>query len=99
MHYSTNPEDRYSFISGLRELADFLVVHQAMPVPQHAQIYVIAEKTDKGGTRTVGEVARILGVPIQDETERGGHCTATRAFGNIELRIVSVTDQSTDDAA
>lgn len=84
-------EHRYAFISGLRELADYLGGHPDVPVPDYSTtIHVIAAPMEEGGARWVDEVADLLGVPVEDRTGRNGNYTATRNFGPIEFRIVSI---------
>ena len=90
MHTAT-PLDRQAFITGLRELADYLASHTAVPVPLHGtSINVYVAETENGGREMVNEMATLLGARVDDETADGGHYTTTRDFGPVGYRFVSI---------
>jgi hypothetical protein len=91
MHYTTLPATREQFITGLRELADYLEAHPAVPVPVYGtDITVGADPTEDGGRGQVAHIAAMLGATITDDTRQGGHFTATRMFGPIGYTVVSI---------
>lgn len=91
MLYTTGPDTRAWFITSLRQLADYLATHPAVPVPTGTSpIYLHADITEDGGREQVGHIARLLDAPVSDEIARGGHCTAARGFGLIEYKAVSI---------
>jgi len=91
MYYTTQPTARTGFITGLRELADYLDSHPAVPVPSYGtDITVGADPTEDGGRGQVNYISAMLGVPVTDDTRQGGHLTATRMFGPIGYTVVSI---------
>jgi hypothetical protein len=82
---------RADFIAGLRALADYLDVNPAVPVPAlSTDVLVHARGADELAFAEVDRVAGLLGVPVCDETARGGHYTAVRTFGPVEYRCVAI---------
>lgn len=89
--HTANPLDRQAFITGLRELADYLVSHPDAPVPLYGTIInVHVAETENGGREKVNEMAALLGTRADDETAIGGHYTTTREFGLVGYRFVSI---------
>ena len=100
-YYSTDPGARGRFIRALRELAEFLDRHPAIPVPKHgATILLHAAMTEDGGRAEVDRIARLMDTAVNDETARGGHYWAVRNFGPIGYEVVAITtaSQATFDA-
>jgi hypothetical protein len=91
-YYTTDPGAKGRFISALRELADYLDRHPAIPVPKHgATIALHAATADDGGRAQVDRIAGLLDAAVNDETARGGHYWAVRNFGPIGYEVVAIT--------
>jgi hypothetical protein len=91
MLYSTDPKTRTEFINSLRVLAGFLDSNPDIPVPKFGtDIIVHATTYEDGGRQEVTRLARLLDVAVSDETPEG-HCRATRMFGVIEYRVISIS--------
>ena len=91
-HYTTDPGARARFIRALRELADYLDRHPAIPVPKTGETITLhASCADYGGRAQVDQIARLLDVGICDETARGGHYWVIRQFGPIGYEIVAIS--------
>ena len=91
MHYTTDSGSRAYFSTALRQLADYLDAHPAVPTPTGTiSIVLHANVTEDGGREQVTHIARILGVPVCDATARGGHVSATRRFGPIDYEVCSI---------
>ena len=91
MFYTTHPEARQAFTWSLRELADHIDRHRALPVPTHgATILLHADAAEDGGRAQVDYIARLLDTEVCDETASGGHYSAARAFGVIGYQITSI---------
>jgi hypothetical protein len=89
----TGPEHRSRFISGLRQLADYLDANPAVPAPAYgATVIVHAESTDQGGKDEVNAIAAQLGTPVCDDTAAGGHYVTERAFGPVTYRAVAIPE-------
>ncbi len=86
---------RWAFIAGLRDLADYLAAHPAVPVPEHGtEIIVHAASTDDGGCAQVDRFARQLGVPVENELAYCGHYRAARSFGPVGYRMTAISDHA-----
>jgi hypothetical protein len=86
-------DHRQAFIAGLRDLAQYLASHPAVPVPGHgAEILLSANSTDDGGCAQVDRFARQLGVTPQDELAHTGHYSAARSFGPVGYRMTAISD-------
>jgi hypothetical protein len=93
MFYTTHPEARQAFTRSLRELADYIDQHRAIPVPAHgATISLHADAAEDGGRAQVDYIARLLDAKVCDETATGGHYSAARAFGVIGYEITSIPE-------
>ena len=91
MLYTTHPETRQAFTRSLRELADHIDQHRALPVPAHgAAILLHADAAEDGGRAQVDYIARLLDTEVCDETASGGHYSAARAFGVIGYEITAI---------
>ena len=91
MLYTTSSEARQAFTRSLRELADHIDRHRALPVPAHgATIVLHADAAEDGGRAQVDYIARLLDTEVCDETATGGHYSAARAFGVIGYQITSI---------
>jgi hypothetical protein len=93
MSFTTEPAIRQAFITGLRDLADYLASHPAVPVPRYGtEIYLSAASTDDGGCAQVRHFARQLGIPAPTSISQSGHYEATRSFGPVGYRITAISD-------
>lgn len=84
---------RTKVITGLRQLADYLEAHPGVPVTRlgwDLNIYPDRADGDAVARAEVDRVATVLGVPVTDETPRGGHYIASRAFGLISYAAVHI---------
>lgn len=83
---------RHQLITGLRELADFLEANPSVPVDEYGDIVTVFTRdgSDETQRAQVDRVARLLGVDVQDSTDRGGHYLAAKSFGRIRYRIVHI---------
>jgi hypothetical protein len=86
---------RAQTIAGLRELADYLETHPRVPVCALGwDLNVFPQLPTEDLTRAeIDRIAAILGVPVSDETGRGGHYTVTRSFGLVSYRAICVPDR------
>ena len=92
MSFTTDPETRQALITGLRDLADYLDRHPAIPVPKHgATILLHAATAEDGGRAQVNRIAELLDTAVNDETARGGHYWAVRNFGPLGYEVVAIT--------
>ena len=91
--FNTDPAVRDQFITGLRQLADYLDAHPDVPVPLYGTtIDVHADFFEVGGKIQVDAVAKMLCVDVQDDTADGGHYTATRTFGFVGYHVVAIPE-------
>ena len=68
MSCTTDPNARQAFVTGLRDLADYLDRHPAVAVPAHGtEILLSAASADDGGCAQVDRFARQLGVRVENE--------------------------------
>jgi hypothetical protein len=84
---------RTQLIDGLRQLADYLDTHPAIPItrcrwellnfPDH-------DGSDQAQRAEVDHVAALLNRIACDETADGGHYTAARSFGPVTYKFVHV---------
>ena len=91
-YYTTDPGAKGRFTRALRELADYIDRHRAIPVPAHgATILLHADAAEDGGRAQVDHIAALLNADIRDETARGGHYWAVRQFGPIGYEIAAIS--------
>ena len=93
MSSTTDPATRQAFITGLRDLADYLDQHPAVAVPAHGtEILLCAASADDGGCAQVDHFARQLGVPVENELAYAGHYRAARSFGPVGYRMTAISE-------
>ncbi len=93
MSPATDTDARQAFITGLRDLADYLDQHPAVAIPAHgADILLSAASADDGGCAEVDYFARQLGVPVENELACSGHYRACRSFGPVGYRMAAISD-------
>jgi hypothetical protein len=86
---------RQAFITGLRDLADYLDAHPAVAIPAHGtEILLSAASADDGGCAQVDHFARQLGVPVENELAYSGHYRAARSFGPVGYRMTAISDHA-----
>ncbi|WP_225850928.1 hypothetical protein [Streptomyces sp. HPF1205] len=87
--YVIKTGDREAFITGLRELADFLTANPAVLVPDHPAFTLIFDAAD-AAAREEGarHAATALGVPAEDIG--GGYLDARRMFGPIAYDVIAI---------
>jgi hypothetical protein len=96
MRETTDQAAREAFITGLRNLADFLDAHWDVPVPRYGtRIQLHAERDDDGRTE-VDQFARQLGTFADDQLTRHGHYEAGKKFGPIDYRMIHITEAAMD---
>ncbi len=87
------PDARQAFITGLRDLADYLDQHPAVAIPAHGtEILLCASSADDGGCAQVDRFARQLGVHVENSLARSGHYEAARSFGPVGYRMTAISD-------
>ena len=93
MSLSTDTATRQAFITGLRDLADYLDRHPAVPVPAYGtEIHLCASSADDGGCAQVNHFARHTGATVENSLARSGHYEAVRSFGPVGYRIIAISD-------
>jgi hypothetical protein len=84
--------DRAAWVTGLRELADFLARHLDVPVPPAWHEGVIHEfpdgDTDAERRAGVDRAAEAMGVPAAETS--GGHYKASVRFGPLAYEVVAI---------
>ena len=93
MSLTTDTATRQAFITGLRDLADYLDRHPAVPVPAYGtEIHLCASSTDDGGCAQVSHFARHTGATVENSLPRSGHYEAVRSFGPVGYRMTAISD-------
>ncbi len=93
MSPTTDPCTRQAFITGLRDLADYLASHPAVPVPLYGtEIHLCANSTDDGGCAQVDRFARQLNAAVENRIAHSGHYEAVRSFGPVGYRMIAISD-------
>jgi hypothetical protein len=92
MSFTTDPDARHAFITGLRDLAGYLASHPAVPVPRYGtEILLSANSTDDSGCAQVDHFARQLGVSPDDDLADLGRYSAVRSFGPVGYRMTAIS--------
>jgi hypothetical protein len=95
MSFTADPGTRQAFITGLRDLADYLDRHPAVPVPAYGtEIHLCASSTDDGGCAQVSHFARHTGATIENRLAHCGHYEAARSFGPVGYRMIAISEQA-----
>jgi hypothetical protein len=88
--FSTDPDDRHDFISGLRALADYLEARPGMPVSHYgATISVIAADVEDGGRAEIYHMSGCLGAPVI--TAGDGTLQTGKTFGSVTYRAFAMS--------
>ena len=83
---------RAKAISGLRQLADYLDAHPDVPVAPFGWDPKHLPRPARGRRRAAGRGRQgpaVLGVPVTDDTARGGHYTADRMPASRPASLLS----------
>ena len=92
---TTDLSTRQAFITGLRDLADYLDQHPAVAIPEHGtDILLSAASADDGGCAQVDRFARQLGVPVENSLAYDGHYRAARSFGPVGYQMTAISDHA-----
>jgi len=95
MSPTTDTATRQAFITGLRDLADYLDRHPAVAIPAYGtEILLSAASADDGGCAQVDHFARQLGVPVDNGLAYCGHYGAARSFGPVGYRMTAISDHA-----
>jgi len=95
MSYTIDPNVRQPFVTGLRDLADYLARHPHLAVPFHGtQILLSAASADDCGCAQVDRFARQLGVPVENSLAYDGHYRAARSFGPVGYQMTAISDHA-----
>ena len=87
--YSTDPDARQAFITGLHQLADYLAGHAGIPVPEHGTVILVCrDEQEDGGRPDIDYVASEYLWPVRDED---GCYETCRVFGPVTYKIYSLT--------
>jgi hypothetical protein len=92
--------DRAAWVTGLRDLAEFLAAHPDVPVPPayHTHTLNVFPEGDSDDDRRA-ETDRAAGVLGTAAAETGGgHYRATRSFGPVEFALVVIPRKTPADA-
>ena len=98
MSTTTDPDTRAAFISGLRELADFLAANPDVPVPSYGTSIQLCplKGDDDANLLAVREFSAAIGVPAPDGFTKDGRADAGRTFGPIRYHAYASTRAHTD---
>jgi hypothetical protein len=88
--FSTDPDDRHDFITGLRALADYLEARPGMPVSHYgATINVAAPDVEDGGRAEIYHLSGCLGAPVSETGD--GTLATCKTFGSLTYRAFAMT--------
>jgi hypothetical protein len=95
---------RQALINGLRDLAQFLDEHPAVPFEYADLLYHVRAGDDEQGITRLHELADLLGVEVADTlggpvSENTTHFEATRKFGPVTYRASYIRRQAMADHA
>jgi hypothetical protein len=92
--YTADPAVRARFTRSLRDLADYLDHHPAVPVPAFGATLTMYATPGDDGHAQVNHIAKLMDTGPHDETGHHGYYRATRSFGPIGYEIVAIPDPS-----
>ncbi|GAA3143320.1 hypothetical protein GCM10010466_37880 [Planomonospora alba] len=89
---STDPTRRAAFITGLRDLADFIEAHPGIPVPRQSTpiTYFPKQTTDAEMRAEIDRIADLCGAQIDSEPLPYGHYMITLPFGPLRYEIAAI---------
>lgn len=89
---TTDPGKRSEFITGLRQLADYLQANPRLPVPAiDTEIIITASDAEDGGITEILDLSMQLAAVF---AERDGFYRTARKFGPVIYKCVSQTRAS-----
>lgn len=95
MSFTNEINARQRFVTGLRDLADYLARHPHLVVPAYGtEILLSAASADDSGCAQVDRFARQLGVTVENGLGYDGHYSAARSFGPVGYRMTAITDHA-----
>lgn len=87
--FTADPQQRAAYITGLRQLADYLDANPAVPVPAEGmEILIIASDAEEGGIGQILDLSLMLAASF---AERDGFYRTARKFGPVTYKGVSQT--------
>lgn len=93
--HSTDPAARYEFITGLRQLADYLDAHPELPVPLYGHdVTIHVDALETGGREQVNQIADLIGLGVDLASTDTHYYTERRTFGPVAYCAVSISDES-----
>jgi hypothetical protein len=96
MTYATEAE-RQAFISGLRELADFLESNPEVPAPKYTDVLVFPPHASDAENRSeIDVIASRIGSGTQTSAAHS-HYTTSRRFGPVGYRAVAIPAHDTEE--
>jgi hypothetical protein len=89
----TDGSERARYITGLRDLADYLTDHPGAPVPRHrTEINVFPPNGSEAEERAyVDQAATALDVTAEDDR---GHYQACRSFGPLAYNVLTISTEA-----
>lgn len=92
---TTDTAKRDAFITGLRDLADYLTAHPGVSVPEYeARIGVACGDAEYGGSDQVTSTAEALGSGITRDAD--GSVSTGRSFGPVSYTVSAVSSEAMD---
>jgi hypothetical protein len=93
--FSTDPGKRKEYITGLRDLADYLDVNPGVPVPGYGtSIILIANDAEDGGITEIVAMSIELAAPF---AETDGVYRTERRFGPVTYKAIANSVRSYAD--
>jgi hypothetical protein len=95
MSHTTDTAGRQAYITGLRQLADYLDANPGVPVPRYGTtILLLTRLAEDGGIAEIVDIAAQLAAPVIDATQDMGSYRTCRSFGSVTYEAVSHTRAS-----
>jgi hypothetical protein len=89
MNHYPGPEQRARLVAGLRALAEFIESRPDVPTPWSADVLVFPPAGSDAERRLeIDAIASRIGA--EGHYTHGGHYTASRRFGPVEYRAVTI---------
>lgn len=85
--YFANEQERTAYLTGMRELLDYLEAHPEVPTSSYQRIQLSTCGTNEEAVETVDQFADLVGV---EPYRSGAHYYAKLNFGPIEFFAVAI---------